>query len=303
MHLYLENFSIRVFEVSKDAPLFSMNNGHEVLEIKSDTSLLNPNASVILADPFLFVNGGRLYLFYEHLTRWEGTGRICMRSTKDLKNWTAEQDVLVEPFHLSFPFVFEDGGKVYMLPETGGDKSVTLYKADNNDLSSWKKMKKLMVNEEPWYDSIIYKKDGKYYLFTGHDDNVKQIQHLFVSDNLTGPYVEHPASPISEGRDRARNAGSLIEDKGQLYRPVQVCVNGYGEQTSVMKVESLSPTVYSESFYKKNIIDTTQPVYKEGGHQWSMVDFMGHRIVATDYRERNYNLIELARKIRRKVRR
>lgn len=302
MHLYLENFSIRVFEIENNAPLFSMENGNTVLDIKSDTSLFNPNASVIIADPFLFAKNGVLYLFYEHLTRWEGHGRICMRSTCDLKNWTTEKDVLIEPFHLSFPFVFEEGGKVYMLPETGGDKSITLYEADKDDLSSWKKVKKLMEDEDPWYDSIIYMKNDKYYLFTGHDDNVQQVQHLFVSDKLIGPYVEHPASPICEGRDRARNAGSLIEDNGQLYRPVQVCVNGYGEQISVMRIEKLTPTDYIETLYKKDIVDTNLTTYKEGGHQWSVVEFMGKRIVATDYRERNYNLIELVRKIRRKFR-
>jgi hypothetical protein len=303
MHLYLENFSIRVFEIGNNAPLFSMENGNTVLDIKSDTSLFNPNASVIMADPFLFVKNGVLYLFYEHLTRWEGTGRICMRSTCDLKNWTAEKDVLIEPYHLSFPFVFEDEGKVYMLPETGGDKSITLYEAESDDLTKWRKVKKLMEDEEPWYDSIIYQKEGKYYLFTGHDDNVQQIQHLFVSDSLTGPYSEHPCSPICEGRDRARNAGSLIDGNSQLYRPVQICMNGYGEQTSIMKIEKLTPSDYAETLYKKDIVDTNQVPYKEGGHQWNMVEFMGKRIVATDYRERNYNLVELVRKIRRKFRR
>ena len=99
--------------IPTDAPQFSIAGSKTVLNIKSDTGLFNPNASVILADPFLFVKGDTLYLFYEHLTKWFGTGRICMRSTKDLEIWTEEVDVLVEPFHLSFPFVFEENGKVH----------------------------------------------------------------------------------------------------------------------------------------------------------------------------------------------
>ena len=297
MHFYINNFSVRVFNTQLSAPLFSMINGNTDLIIKSDTGLLNPNASVIIADPFLFVHNDTLYLFYEHLTRWFGTGRICMRSTQDLKIWTEERDVLVEPFHLSFPFVFEDGGKVYMLPETGGDKSITLYEAEDDTLTHWRKVKKLMEDDEPWYDSIIHKINGKYYLFTGHDNDVQQVQHLFVADNLAGPYQEHPSSPICEGRDRARNAGALIEKDGALYRPVQVCVNSYGEQTSVMKIEKLTPTEYQETPFKQNIIDTKQKPYKDGGHQWSEVEFLGCKVIATDYRERNYNLIENYRKM------
>ena len=301
MHFYIRNFSINVFEQPKDTALFSFEGSKTVLNIKSDKSLFNSDATVILADPFLFVKDGTLYLFYEHLNKWFGTGRICMRSTKDLKIWTDEVDVLVEPFHLSFPFVFEDDGKVYMLPETGGDKSIRLYEAEDGTLTKWKLVKKLMEGEEPWYDTVIHKKDGMYYLFTGHDDNVQQEQHVFVADSLMGPYKEHPMSLIYKGRDGGRNAGSIIEQNGDLYRPVQVCVNSYGEQTSVMKIETLSPTDYKEVLYKKNIIDTHIPPYKEGGHQWNPVEFMGKRIVATDYREKNYNLVELARRMKRKI--
>lgn len=301
MHLYLENFSIRVFAQSVDAPMFSIEGMQPVLDIKSDKSHFNPNATVILADPFLFVKDGTMYLFYERLDKWEGTGRICMKSTRDLLTWTEEIDVLVEQFHLSFPYVFEDNGKVYMLPETGGDKSIRLYESDNDDLTKWRLVKKLKEDVEPWYDSVIYKKGGFYYLFTGTDDNVNQVEHLFVSDTLTGPYTEHPKSPIYTGRDGGRNAGCIIEHKAKMYRPVQVCINGYGEQTSVMEIERLTPTEYSENLFKNNIIDTNQPPYKEGGHQWNIVEFLGKRVVATDYRERNYNLIELARKIKRKL--
>lgn len=301
MHLYLENFSIRVFVQSVDTPMFSMEGMQPVLDIKSDTSLFNPKATVILADPFLFVKDDTLFIFYERLDKWEGTGRICMRSTIDLLSWTEEKDVLIEPFHLSFPFVFEDGNKVYMLPETGGDKSIRLYEAENDNLTQWRLVKKLKEDKEPWYDSVIYKKDGKYYLFTGTDDNVQQVEHLFVSDSLTGPYTEHPMSPIYFGRDGGRNAGSIIDNDGVMYRPVQICVSGYGEQTSVMGIEKLGPTEFNESLFKKDIIDTNQPPYKEGGHQWNIVEFMGKRVVATDYREKNYNVIELVRKIKRKL--
>ena len=139
-----------------------------------------------------------------------------------------------------------------------------------------------------------------YYLFTGTDDDVQQVEHLFVSDNLKGPYKEHPMSPIYIGRDGGRNAGSIIGHHGEFYRPVQVCVNSYGEQTSVMKIEQLTPTEYVEFLYKKDIIDTSIPPYKEGGHQWSEVEFLGQRIVATDYREKNHNVVELLRMAKHK---
>ena len=157
MSLYLINFSIRVFETPISSPFFSLDEGCTVLSIKSDTSLFNPDASVILADPFLFVKDDTLYLFYEHLNKWFGKGRICMRYTRDMITWSEEMDVLVEPFHLSFPYVFEDSGKIFMLPETGANHSISLYEAEDETLTRWRLSKKLIEGDDPWYDSVIFK--------------------------------------------------------------------------------------------------------------------------------------------------
>lgn len=303
MHVYLLNFNVRVFAGVKDGPSFSMREEaglKTILDLKSDTSLLKTNATINLADPYLFVSNSRLYLFYERLDTVYGKGRICMRSTDDLINWTEEVDVLVEPFHLSFPYVFEDNGKVYMLPESGENNTISLYEASDETLTKWSLIKNLRENEQ-WYDSTIVRKDGHYYLFTGDQPiSTEQTQHLFVSESLLGPYKEHPSSPIYRGLDGGRNAGSIIECDGKYYRPIQVCMNSYGEQTNIMNIESLTPTEYKESVYLKSIIDTARTPFKYGGHQWNQVDFLGKRIIAIDYRVPNYNIIELYRRLRLK---
>ena len=302
MNLFVWNFNICILEKSTEDSFFSTE-GKPILEILSDTSLFNTNAPSILADPFLLVYKEELFLFYEHQDKWiGGKGRICMRKTKDLKNWTPEVDVLIEPFHLSFPWVFEDDGKVYMMPETGGSHSIRIYKADDDNLTQWSLCKIIMEDELPWTDSAIYKKDDTYFLFSSHDIHSKQTQHLFVSKNLFGPYKEHPLSPIYEGRDGGRNAGNIIEYAGNLYRPVQVCLNSYGEQTSIMKIERLTPTEYKESLFKKDIIDTSNNPFKEGGHQFNPIFFKGKMLVAVDNRCKNYNIVESLRKAWRIVR-
>lgn len=302
MNFYVWNFNIRVIEKGNFDVFFSTE-GVPVLNIMSATSLLSPNAPSILADPFLFVYNEELYLFYEHQDKWiGGKGRLCMRKTKDLKIWTDEVDVLVEPFHLSYPWVFEDNGKVYMLPETGNDNSIRLYVATDDSLTKWKLVKKIVDDGLPWKDSVIYGKDGYYYLFTSHNVHHQQEQHLFVANDLMGPYTEHPMSPIYTGADGGRNAGSIIEYEGGIYRPVQVCIHSYGEQTSIMRIETLNPTEYKETLYKNNIVDTHNAAYREGGHQFNPVQFKGKWIVATDNRIKNYNFIETFRRIWKVVR-
>lgn len=296
MSFFIRNFNIRVVEKEPKEEFFS-SRGRCLLEIKSDTNLFKFKPKFIQADPFLFVFNGELYLFYEHQDCWFGKGRLCMRKTSDLITWTPEVDILIEPFHLSFPNVFEHEGKVYMLPETGANKKLTVYEAVNTSLTQWKPVKDILDDGRVLYDSTIYKKDGVYYLFTGSDNEVIQEEFLYTSDNLYGPYKEHPCSPIYNGRDGGRNAGRIIEYCGRCFRPVQVCLTSYGEQTSIMRIEKLSTTEYEETVYKTNIIDTTQRPYGEGGHQFNAVEFKGKIIAVIDYRERNYNFIEFTRRI------
>lgn len=296
MHFFVRNFNIRVVEKADNDCFFS-SDGNPILDIMSKVSLLDANAPSILADPFLFVHKEELFLFYEHQDKWiGGKGRICMRKTRNMKEWTDEVTVLEEPFHLSFPNVFDDNGVIYMLPETGGDRSISLYKAVDDSLTKWTLVKKIMEGGEPWYDSTILWKDGKYFLFSSHDDDIEQELHLFVADSFFGPYTEHPSSPVCRGRDCGRNAGSIIQYNGCLYRPVQVCVNSYGEQTSVMKIEEITPSVYRETPYSTNIINTNVYPFKDGGHQFNPIYFKGRWIVALDNRVKNYNIIELYRK-------
>ena len=67
-----------------------------------------------------------------------------MTSTIDLKHWTKPLVVLKEKFHLSFPWVFTDAGKVYMVPETGTDGSIRVYEATDDTLTRWKLKRKLI---------------------------------------------------------------------------------------------------------------------------------------------------------------
>ena len=76
-----------------------------------------------------------------------------------------------------------------------------------------------------------------------------------------------------------------------------MCVHSYGEQTSIMRIIKLTPTEYKEEAYRKNIIDTRNVAYKEGGHQFNPALFNNKCIVATDNRSKNYSIIELFRRI------
>src|SRR5262249_59999319 len=71
-----------------------------------------------VADPFCHTAGGAHVLFFEIWNRADGRGEIACADSSDLTTWRYGGVVLREPFHLSYPCVFADGGDIFMIPET-----------------------------------------------------------------------------------------------------------------------------------------------------------------------------------------
>lgn len=240
------------------------------------------------ADPFLFVKNGCLYLFYEEQKGFS-PGRIMMMKTYDLKSWTVPLVVLQEPFHLSFPFVFEDDGIVYMIPESGEDQSIRLYES-NDDLTSFRFVRTLLKQElrvgpnSNYVDNHIYKKNGVYFLFTSYRNNWEIRQELFTSSNLlSNEFVKHPCSPICLGNKYGRNGGSLIEQSGELLRVSQDCSLEYGTNVSLHKITTINEKQYSESLFEDDVFSGNS-LFPNGGHQLNIAFFLGKYVYGTDYR-------------------
>ena len=230
------------------------------------------------ADPFLFVNDGWLYLFYEE-ERLKAKAPICAKRTKDLEHWENLGVVLKERHHLSYPNVFEHDGSVYMLPETRECDAVTLYKAMEFP-RRWEKCKTL-VEGDKFADSCVTFYDGKWYLFTTAWFGAKNGLRIFVADDLAGDYIEHPMSPITDDIAFSRCGGAVFSYDGKMYRPAQYCTNYYGEDLRVYEITKLSPTAYEERLVK-SMVDKQHDWNPMGGHHLNTLVFNEKRIVAMD---------------------
>lgn len=299
----IECFKIRLFETDNLVFPFNINEWNPIKDVLCLTDLFSFNPTIIVADPFLFVHKDRLYLFYEDkglLT----PGVLKATYTRDLKHWSDPAIVLQESFHLSFPWVFEDGGKVYMIPETGADNSVRLYEAVDDDLSKFKLVTTLIsIGEDKvvkmgYGDTCIIKKNNQHYLFTQiqYGDCVNTLE-LYVSDHLQGPYKVHASSPIQKNMKVGRNAGSIMNFDGKIIRFAQDCTNKYGDNVHICEINDITPTSYSESIIQENVLDAKHPFYKDGGHQFNVVRFKGKWIIATDAKE--YHRLLLHKVIRK----
>lgn len=265
------------------------------LDIKG---LWKPKPVLFQADSFLFVKGDELFLFYE-LQHWDDPGVIAMVKTRDLKTWTQPVVVLKQPYHLSFPYVFEDKGQIYMIPESQESDAVHLFRADNDELTSFSKVRTLLHQERTegihynYNDSHVYRKEGLYYLFTSYQKDWMYYQELYVADDLLeGEFYRHPKSPICVSNEYGRNGGSLIDYDGKLLRVTQDCHADYGDNVSLMEIIQLSETDYEERLYRRNVLPRNN-IFRDGGHQLNIARFKGQYIYATDYKQNHWTWYRL----------
>jgi len=279
-------FAIAVFG-SEELTLNQFDEQHIAFQLPIK-DLWKPKPLLYQADPFLFIKDEKLLLFYEY-QKWDDPGCIAMIKTSDLRTWTEPQIVLKESFHLSFPYIFEDDGNIYMIPESQEHDSIRLYQA-NKDLTSFTFIRTLLNQERTndihfnYNDSHIYKKDDKYYLFTSYQKNWMYYQELFITDDLLkGKFIKHPMSPICASNEFGRNGGSLIQFHDKLLRVTQDCHKNYGDNISLMEITELDERNYKEQLFKHNVFPNNS-IFVDGGHQLNIIQFQGKYIYATDYK-------------------
>ena len=199
-----------------------------------------------VADPFLMRAGNSWHMFFEVLNRRSGRGEIGLATSDDLANWEYQRIVLAEPFHLSYPLVFEWQGAHYMVPESHEARSIRLYRADPYP-GEWKQVHTLL-DGHPFSDSTLFRHEERWWMFTqnsptGKHDNLR----LYFADDLFGAWTEHPASPIVDGDPHiARPAGRVVRIGDHLCRFSQDCAPRYGLSVAAFEITTLTTTAYAE---------------------------------------------------------
>ena len=203
--------------------------------------------AALVADPFMIRRRGNWYMFMEVVSGYTGRGEIGVAESKDGYSWRKCRIVLTEPFHLSYPYVFECGSEFYMIPESRQANSVRLYKATRFP-TKWELVRELMSNCQ-FVDSSIFFTNGYWWLLTagGKSPNAADTLFLYYSADLMGSWAHHPKSPvIISDPSRARPAGRIVKHRGEIYRYAQDCVPDYGMRVRAFKITHLTTSDYAE---------------------------------------------------------
>ncbi len=219
--------------------------------------------AAFVADPFLVRTRDGWHMFFE-VMNWRGNkGEIGWATSVDGRAWKYGQIVLAEPFHLSYPYVFEWGGVHYLIPESYQANAIRLYKARKFP-TDWVLVKPLI--EAPYLvDASLFRHQDMWWILTDASEEMgNDTLRLFGADDLLGPWREHPRSPLLERDPRnARPGGRVTPIDGRLFRFAQSCEPFYGTDLRAFEITELTPTTYAEAPYPGN------PILGPSQHGWN----------------------------------
>lgn len=235
----------------------------------------NP-ANSFIADPFVVTFGGKNIIFAEEYSSVEKKGRISAIEVDKL-GYNHLGPVLNEAFHLSYPFTFKHGNKVYMVPETSSINEIRIYECIEFPLK-WK-FKMTLMAEVDASDSMIIKKGKFWFLLTNicsvnTGDHLSEL-HIFYSNNFltTNWKPLRSGNPVILNSNIARNGG-LYKHEGRLFRLSQFHgFSHYGQSINVNEIKSLTINGYKEEFFQ-----AINPKFLQ--HQKSVHHFFSNNILS-----------------------
>jgi hypothetical protein len=220
------------------------------------------------ADPFLWQESGRTWLFVEEYQYGRSRGRLMTLEVEaragDRSRGSASPVVRVlrrDPVrafagHASFPLPFTERGVLYLLPETSGDGVVDLYRCEAMP-DRWVRVQRLLRDVDA-ADSVPLWHAGRFWLITSlHDADTAEGRYLGLfssADLLAADWEPHPIN--AERRSHrpdgtmGRNAGGIVRDGERLLRPVQVTPDHYGEDMALMEITELTRERFEERPYR-----------------------------------------------------
>ena len=210
------------------------------------------------ADPFAVEYQGRYFIFFEELPYRTGKGHLMAMEVFDNAEPGEAQIILKQPYHLSYPFVFDWEGALYMIPETAENRTVELYRCEAFP-QRWR-LHEILLRDVDAVDTTLWREGNRWWMFVNIAepgvDNTDEL-HLYWSTTPFGPWAAHPGNPVISDVRCARPAGPLFLRDRILFRPSQDCSMGYGHSVLINRVQ-----VLSEDAYKETAVDRIAPGWR-----------------------------------------
>ncbi|WP_176500747.1 glucosamine inositolphosphorylceramide transferase family protein [Sphingomonas sp. HMP9] len=225
-----------------------------------------------LADPFGLWRDGQLYVFTEWFDYRDSVGRIAV-SVYDAALTLVEQTVVLrEPWHLSYPFVFEAEGETWLLPESFQSGGLWLYRAVSFPYR-WERTVKITLDHVPLDATPFYDGERWWLFYSPAFPPAARLVQLCAAyaDRIEGPWQSYIANPFFTDLHGARPGGTPIWHRGNLYLPVQGCTGTYGAAVRLLRIDKLAPDNIVAAFVNEMSAPLAATPFTDGCHTLAAV--------------------------------
>ena len=196
-----------------------------------------------VADPMARSHDGLVDVLCERMDLATGQGYIAALSF-DGKSWSPDTPAIRTGCHASYPYLIEDEGQIFCVPETCEANELALYVAVEFP-AAWKRVGTVLPGF-PAVDSTLFKFEGRWWLFATSREASGYKLFAWFANSLLGPWQPHGANPIKVDERSSRPAGPPFWFHGELFRPAQDCSKTYGGRVVLNRILRLTPTDFSE---------------------------------------------------------
>jgi len=199
------------------------------------------------ADPFVAERDGRKFIIFEELSTETSRGHLVAIEIRANGEVGEPVDIMRSEHHLSYPFLFEFGDSLFMVPECGDSGRVEVFRCEQFP-DRWVPHAVLLDGVRA-FDPTLIEHDGLWWMFVTiqHDGNSASDElHLFYANGPFDEWTPHPLNPVRLDVRAARPAGALFRRNGKLFRPAQDCSGRYGWAISIQEVLRMTTEEYAE---------------------------------------------------------
>jgi hypothetical protein len=218
-------------------------------DVRADVTYLYPRRNGrFVADPCVFTRGSQTYVFCEEY-QYENSRGSIIGSELSANGASSPQLAIVEPYHLSYPQVFELNGEVFCVPESNVAMKTFLYRAIEFPYR-WQRVHTLLEGFGA-ADCTIVQFNKKWWLFCTSSEMLRRghnaVLYIWHADDLFGTWTPHLRNPVKIDARSARPAGPLFTYQSRLFRPAQDCSREYGELIRINRIDVLTETDFKET--------------------------------------------------------
>lgn len=272
----------KIFAESWNVAYRKQSPGTILFDCKTPFTIIKNAKRYWAADPFVFEYNGNVYIFAELYDYVRGRGILgyCEITDGGASEWTP---IIVEENHLSFPYIFQKGDNIYIMPESSASGCLYLYQAVEFP-DKWEE-KEMIRDHVRYADTTLLTEQERLYALTYCvEDSFNLGLHLL---DIKAP--EKDKKLELSNQNLRRPAGRILEREN--IRCAQNCIEDYGKGLVFYKYELKNGT-YNETevkrLYSEDVVLSTN-IYRDGMHTYN---FSEHYEVI-DIKTRRFSIVNL----------